>query len=123
VIFGIGTDIVRTDRLRSAVERWGERLLKRVFTDREISYAYQKKDPFLSLAARFAAKEALIKAIGKRCAVAFSDIEIINSETGDPSIRPRGNLRTYFENENVRHAHVSLSHEDDYSIAFVIVEK
>jgi holo-[acyl-carrier protein] synthase len=123
VIFGIGTDIVRTERLRSAVERWGERFLKRVFTDEEISYAYQKKDPFLSLAARFAAKEALIKAIGKRTAVAFSDIEIINSETGDPSISPRGSLRIYFENEKVKHAHVTLSHEDDYSIAFVIVEK
>lgn len=123
MIFGIGTDIVRTERLRTAVERWGDKFLQRVFTKDEISYAYQKKNPFLSLAARFAAKEALIKAIGKRTAVAMADIEIVNNAEGGPSISPRGKLRIYFDQQNIQQTHVSLSHEDDYSIAFVVVEK
>lgn len=123
MIFGIGTDIVRTERLRTAVERWGDKFLQRVFTKDEISYAYQKKNPFLSLAARFAAKEALIKAIGKRTPVAMADIEIVNNAEGGPSISPRGKLRIYFDQQNIQQTHVSLSHEDDYSIAFVVVEK
>lgn len=123
MIFGIGTDIVRTERLRSAVERWGDRFLRRVYTEGEIAYAYKKSNPFLSLAARFAAKEALIKAIGKRTPVSMADIEILNNEAGGPLISPRGELRHYFEQQQIQHTHVSLSHEDDYSIAFVVVEK
>lgn len=123
MIFGVGTDIVRTGRLRTAVERWGDKFLHRVYTKDEIAYAYQRKNPFLSLAARFAAKEALIKAIGKRAPVAMTDIEIVNNEEGGPSIRPKGNLRIFFDQQNIQQTHVSLSHEDDYSIAFVVVER
>jgi len=123
VIFGVGTDIVRTARLQVAIERWGEKFLRRVFTETEISYAYRRKNPFLPLAARFAAKEALIKAIGKRAPVSMSDIEIVNDREGGPSIVPRGNLRIFFDHQNIQRTHVSLSHEDDYSIAFVVVEK
>lgn len=123
MIFGIGTDIVRTERLRQAVERWGDRFLKRVYTDSEIAYAFQKKNPFLPLAARFAAKEAVIKAIGKRTPVAMTDIEIVNNEEGGPSISPKGNLSNFFDQQKIQQTHVSLSHEDDYSIAFVVVEK
>ncbi|MHB8882056.1 MAG: holo-ACP synthase [Thermodesulfovibrionales bacterium] len=123
MIVGVGTDIVRTQRLRAAVERWGDRFLHRVFTGDEITYAYQKKNPFLPLAARFAAKEALIKAIGKRAPVSMTDIEIRHDETGMPGIVPRGGLKVFFEAEHIRQTHVSLSHEDDYSIAFVVVEK
>ncbi len=123
VIFGIGTDIVRTGRIRSAVERWGEKFLHRVFTKDEIAYAYQRKNPFLSLSVRFAAKEAMIKAIGKRIPVDLTDIEIVNNEEGSPSINPRGKLKQYFDHQNIQQTHVSLSHEDDYSIAFVVIEK
>jgi len=66
MIYGIGTDIVEIKRVRDAVERWGKRFLKKIFTENEISYCYKKKDPFLHLAVRFAEKEALIKAIGAR---------------------------------------------------------
>ncbi|MBI5102169.1 MAG: holo-ACP synthase [Nitrospirae bacterium] len=123
MIFGIGTDIVKTERLRAAVDRWGDRFLRRVFTEDEISYSYGKKDPFLSLSARFAAKEALIKAIGRRAAFGLSDIEIINNEDGGPSIRPRGGLKAYFDSNNLGASYLSMSHEREYSIAFVVVEK
>ncbi|MBA4372965.1 MAG: holo-[acyl-carrier-protein] synthase [Thermodesulfovibrio sp.] len=123
MIFGIGTDIVRTERLKAAVEKWGDRFLKRVYTDGEIAYSYKKSNPFLSLAARFAAKEALIKAIGKRTPVAMTDIEIVNNEHGGPSISPKGKLSIYFDQQKIQQTHVSLSHENDYSIAFVVVEK
>ena len=74
MIYGIGIDIVKTDRIKSAVQRWGDRFLRRVFTEREIDYSHRKNNPFLSLSVRFAAKEALIKAIGAEVQVSLTDI-------------------------------------------------
>lgn len=63
MIVGIGTDIVEISRIKNAVAKWGERFLRKIFTENEISYCYKKKDPFPHLAVRFAAKEAVIKAL------------------------------------------------------------
>ena len=123
MIFGIGIDIVKTGRLQSAVERWGDRFLKRVYTESEIAYAYGKSNPFLSLSARFAAKEAMIKAIGRRTSVSLTDIEIVNTEEGIPSIRSAGELKKFFEAHQIQLAHVTLSHEAEYSVACVVLEK
>src|SRR6266498_3058943 len=123
MIFGIGVDIIRVERIREAVERWGESFLRRIFTDGEIAYCYKKKNPFLSLSARFAAKEALIKAIGHAVSVPFSDIEVMRSEKGRPMINPKGKLKEFFIENSVGAANVSLSHENEYAIAFVVIEK
>ncbi len=122
MIYGIGIDIVRVDRMRQVVQRWGERFLRRVFMEDEIAYCYKKKDPFLSLAARFAAKEAFIKALGLRVSATLTDIEVTNDFGGKPSIQTRGNLRTFL-GKNGLLAHLSLSHERDYGIASVVIEK
>ena len=123
MIYGIGIDMVKVDRIKGAVERWGDRFLHRVYTENEIAYSYEKKEPFLSLSVRFAAKEAFIKAIGSEIPVALTDIEVLNHGSGRPFIEVRGGLRTFFEERSIRCAHLSLSHEREYGVACVVVEK
>lgn len=131
MIYGIGIDIVNIPQFRTAIERWGDRFKNRVFTERELEYCNGRKFAEQHLAARFAAKEAFFKAIGR--AVRFSDVEIANDKYGKPCIvfkpeifltnpiapplikgRQRGlsKLRT----------HLTLSHDGDYCVAQVIIE-
>ncbi len=122
MVYGIGVDIVKVERIRNAVEKWGERFLRKVFTGNEISHCYGKKDPFPALSVRFAAKEALIKAVGSRIS-AFTDMEILNDPHGKPFLRISGVLEDFFRENSLSTPQVSLSHEKDYGIAFVIIEK
>jgi holo-[acyl-carrier-protein] synthase len=123
MIYGIGIDIIKVERMREAVERWGEKFLRKIFTGNEITYCYRKKDPYLSLSVRFAAKEALIKAIGLRGSVTFRDIEVLNDAHGKPAFAAHGELHDVLKKNSIRRAHLSLSHERDYGIAFVVLEK
>ena len=122
MIHGVGIDLVKIDRIREVVEKWGEKFLKRVFTDNEISYCYQKQNPYLSLAVRYAAKEALIKAISAETPVSFKDIEVINYGNGKPSIKVAGRLKEFFDEKGIHSAHLSLSHEKEFGVACVILE-
>ncbi len=123
MIYGIGIDMVKIERMKGAVERWGDRFLRRVFTENEIAYSYEKKEPFLSLAVRFAAKEAFIKAIGSEVPVTLTDIEVVNYGGRRPFIEVRGGLRTFLKERSIRSAHLSLSHEREYGVACVVVEQ
>ncbi|HSB32171.1 MAG TPA: holo-ACP synthase [Candidatus Sulfobium mesophilum] len=123
MIYGIGVDIVEIDRIRDAVDRWGERFLRRVFTEHEIAYSYKKKGPYLPLSVRFAAKEAFIKAISAEIHLALNEIEVINREGGQPFIEVKGRLKTFFEERSIRRVHLSMSHERKYGMACVVVEK
>ncbi len=123
MIHGIGVDIVEIDRIRDAVERWGERFLRRVFTQREIAYSYRKKEPYRPLSVRFAAKEAFIKAISAETHLAWTEIEVINKEGGQPLIEVKGRLKTFFEERSIKRVHLSMSHERKYGVACVVVEK
>jgi holo-[acyl-carrier protein] synthase len=123
MIYGIGIDIVKVERMKTAVLRWDRKFLDRIFTEKEILYAYQKTDPFPSLSVRFAAKEALIKAVGVPVAVSLRDIEILNQENGRPFINISGRLRTFFEENAIKCSHVSLSHEQEFGVACVVLEK
>ena len=122
MICGVGIDIVKVSRMRAAVERWGQRFLDRVFTAEEISYSYKKNDPFLSLSVRFAAKEAFIKAAPQAQAISLTDIEITTEGNGRPRLRLRGNARRAAGPVEIRNIHVSLSHEEDYGVACVVIE-
>jgi holo-[acyl-carrier protein] synthase len=123
MIYGIGIDIIKIERMKIAVSRWNRKFLERIFTENEILYAYKKKDPYLSLSVRFAAKEALIKAIGISIPVSLKEIEILNHEDGRPFINVTGRLRTFFDNNTITCTHVSLSHEQEYGVACVVLEK
>jgi holo-[acyl-carrier protein] synthase len=121
--YGIVKDIVRIARMKAVVEKWGNRFLEKVFTDSEITYCYKRKIPYLSLAVRFAAKEALIKAIGSEVPVSFNDIEVLNANTGKPFLKLGGKVGDFLDANGIRTAHLSLSHEHDYGIACVVLEK
>jgi holo-[acyl-carrier protein] synthase len=123
MIYGIGIDIVKIERMKHAVERWGKRFLDRVFTEKEIAYCYDRKDPYLSLSVRFAAKEALIKAVGPETALSLRDIEVMNSDGGRPVLNVQGKLMSFFEKKTITCAHLSLSHEREYGVACVVVER
>lgn len=123
MIYGIGIDLVKIDRMREVVQKWRGKFLNRVFTENEITYCYEKKDPYLSLSVRFAAKEALIKAIGARAAIPLTDIEIVNYNGGMPTIKAKGRLEDFFLDNSVHQVHLSMSHEKDYGIACVVLEK
>jgi holo-[acyl-carrier protein] synthase len=123
MIHGIGIDIVNVERMRKAVERWGDRFLRRIFTEAEIAYSYKKAEPWLSLSVRFAAKEAFIKAIGSEISVTLTEIEVMNSAGGSPFFRMKGAVEAFFEEKAIRSAHLSLSHEREYGVACVVLEK
>ncbi len=89
MIYGVGIDLVKIDRMKEVVEKWGQRFLERVFTAGEISYCYEKKNPYLSLSVRFAAKEALIKAIGSAGSCGFNRHRSYK----------RRHRKTFFENQ------------------------
>jgi phosphopantetheine--protein transferase-like protein len=122
MIYGIGIDIVKIERVKNAVGRWDRRFLERVFTEYEIQYAYKKKNPYLSLSVRFAAKEALIKAVGSSSAISLKEIEILNEASGRPIVNISGSLRSFFEKSGICCTHVSLSHEQEYGVACVVLE-
>jgi holo-[acyl-carrier protein] synthase len=123
MIYGTGIDIVKIARIKEISEKWGDKFLRRVFTDSEIFYCYQKRNPYGSLAVRFAAKEALIKAIGSEVPVSFTDIEVTNSSTGKPLLKVSGKLETFLKNRSIIKIHLSLSHEDEYGIASIVLEQ
>lgn len=106
----IGIDIVDVSRIKTAVERFGDRFLKKAFTDAEIEYAAGKRKMEETLAGRFAAKEAFMKASGGR--LSFRDIEV-DHEQGRPFIRYQGK----------RYTNVSISHERTYAVSVVLLDE
>ena len=122
MIYGTGIDIVKTERIRDAVERWGEKFLERVFTGDEIAYAYKMNDPFLSLSVRFAAKEAFIKAFSHDQHISLTDIEVRNQENGRPVLELHGKTGEFLKQKAIQAIHLSLSHEKDYGVACVVIE-
>jgi holo-[acyl-carrier protein] synthase len=123
MVYGIGIDIVRTARIKEVVEKWGKRFIERVYTKNEIVYCYQKHSPYLSLAVRFAAKEAFIKAMGSEITMSLKEIEVINMESGKPVIKLNVKLEHYLTNKLISNIHLSMSHEHDYAVACVVLEQ
>jgi len=124
---GVGTDIIEIDRVAGIVERWGDRFLSRVFTPREIGYARKKGEGSFaaSLAARFAAKEAVLKALGtglRNCR--WLEIEI-DSEfgSGRPKVILSGEAKKIAGLKGIGCVYVSLSHCHDYAVAFAVAER
>jgi holo-[acyl-carrier protein] synthase len=123
MIVGMGTDIIevkRIERLLSTQERFKER----IFTRGEIEYCQHKKNNVQNYAARFAVKEALLKAIGTgwREGVAFKEIEVKNNEKGKPELLLSGTVKRITEEMGVTNIQVSISHLKDLAIGVVILE-
>lgn len=114
MILGIGTDLIEVKRIREAIERQGDAFLQKIFCDEEIQYAQKSKDPYPHYAARFAAKEAVFKAIGNQSFVAWKKIKIINDANGKPCCE-------YLDNDFPYNILISLSHTQDYAVANAII--
>ncbi len=125
MIVSIGIDIVEVYRIREIVART-PRFVERVFTENERAYCETKGVAAAqSFAARFAAKEACLKALqtGWRGKITWRDIEVLSGENGVPHLEIRGEARKILENLGVNRVHLSMSHTTDHAIAQVIFEK
>ncbi len=120
----MGTDLAEVDRIRRSVSRFGERFLQRVYTERERKYAFSKANFAERLAARFAAKEAGMKAIGTGWSrgVSWQDFEVANEPSGRPTLRLRGVAARVAEELGVRRISLSLTHTASQALAVVILE-
>ena len=124
MIAGIGVDLVHVPRIRQAIERWQERFLERVFTADEIAYARRRRDPAEHLAARFAAKEAALKALGTGLSmgVRWREVEVRRARGEPPRLALSGRTAALGAARGVRVLHVSLTHDGEYALAQVLAE-
>jgi holo-[acyl-carrier protein] synthase len=124
MIVGTGIDLAEVDRIRQAVERYGQRFLERIYTPAEIAYVERKANRFERYAARFAAKEAGMKAIGTgwRHGVRWQDFEVANLPSGRPTLRLHGEAARFAERLGVQSVSLSLTHTAKEGMAFVILE-
>ena len=124
MILGIGVDLEHVDRIRESIERHGRRFLERVYTPREIAFVEDKANKFERYAARFAAKEAGMKALGTgwQCGVSWLDLEIVNHDDGRPVLELRGRALEIADEKGCTAVHVSLSHTRLHVVAQVVLE-
>ncbi|MFN8005637.1 MAG: holo-ACP synthase [Terriglobia bacterium] len=124
MIVGMGVDIVEIEKLRLAMMRRGERLRNRAFTPIEVQYCEQRAQQYQHYAARFAAKEAVFKAIGSgwRNGVTWLDVEVINELSGKPVLRLSGKTLEFANALGAKKYWLSLTHTDHYAVAQVVLE-
>ncbi len=122
-IVGIGLDLVKIERIRALADRWQERFLARLYTDAERRYCFDRASPYASLAGRFAAKEAVLKAIGTgwSAGVSWQDIQVLNDERGKPVAHVQGRTSALLQQAGVTDIHISLSHDTEYAVAQVLL--
>jgi holo-[acyl-carrier protein] synthase len=124
-IIGIGIDIIEIARIEKAMEKSPERFRTRTFTDREAQYCEKKKHKFQHYAARFAAKEAAMKALGTgwQKGIGFSEIEVMNDVSGKPELLFHGKAKEIFSESGGTKAFVTLTHAKNFAAAQVILSK
>jgi holo-[acyl-carrier protein] synthase len=124
MIKGIGADIVNVHRMERAVERWGSRFLKRIFTSAEIERCRQRARSAQCFASRFAAKEAFAKALGlgMREGLRWRDIEVVQDHLGKPTLELHNKAQKLLEAMEAKRTWLSLSDEGDSAIAVVVLE-
>ncbi len=123
MIIGIGVDLVDVKRFEAIIYRWKHRFLQRIFTDEEIRYCNNKKNPAQRFATRFAAKEAYKKALFPKGAegVKFKEIEI-DQRDNRPVVNLYGRVREIADGMKIANTHMMVSHDGNYGIANVVLE-
>lgn len=121
MVLGIGVDVVEIPRFSKVLDRWGDRFTRRVLTATEISICEKKSSRVLSIAARFAAKEALYKALpaSQQPGISWHHMQVTNNATGTPVVEKFGPLEKILRNRTV---HISLSHTHTTAVAMVVIE-
>jgi holo-[acyl-carrier protein] synthase len=124
MILGTGVDLAEVPRIRAAIERHGGRFIERIYTSPEIAYVERKANRFERYAARFAAKEAGMKAIGTgwKRGVSWRDFEVVNLPSGRPTLRLHGVASEIAQQLGVRQIWLSLTHTAELGMAHVILE-
>ncbi len=123
MIWGIGTDIVEVERMRAAVTK-GDALAKRVLTEREFVEYTSATDQPAFLAKRFAAKEAVVKAVGSGIGNGFGwqHMQVEHDKLGRPLLQPLGELSQWCKTNQILGVHISISDEKEYAIAYALIE-
>jgi holo-[acyl-carrier protein] synthase len=124
VIVGLGLDIAEIDRITAALTRHGAAILERLYTPTEVAYCERHKNKFERYAARFAAKEAAMKALGTGWTrgVRWRDIEVANDPGGKPTLRFQGVAREFAEKLGVKNISLTITHSGNLALAQVIFE-
>ncbi|MBA3480477.1 MAG: holo-ACP synthase [Pirellulales bacterium] len=123
-IIGIGTDIIECLRIAQMIERHGELFIRRVYTEHEIAYCSTKKAATQHYAGRWAAKEAVLKALGTGWVrgISWRDVEVRNKIGGAPTVALRGGAKEVLERSGIARMHISISHCRSHAIAYAIAE-
>jgi holo-[acyl-carrier protein] synthase len=123
MIIGIGIDIIEIDRIKNSVDRYGDQFLNKIFTKNEIAYCLNKADKYQHLAARFAAKEAIYKALasGWDKSIGWQNIEIKNELNGLPYAVLNGEIKSFLSGD--KGLRISLTHSRDYVASVAIIYK
>ena len=123
-IIGIGTDIIECLRIAQMIERHGELFINRVYTDLEIEYCAARKAATQHFAGRWAAKEAILKALGTGWSrgISWRDIEVLNDKHGAPQVTLRAGAREISEQLGIRKMHVTISHCRCHAVAYAVAE-
>jgi holo-[acyl-carrier protein] synthase len=124
MILGTGIDLAEVARIRESIERFGDRFLNRVYTPGEIAYSNSKANRYERYAARFAAKEAGMKAIGSGWAngVRWVDLEVVNDASGRPALVLHARAAEIARGLGIKALHLSLTHTAEYGLASVVAE-
>jgi holo-[acyl-carrier protein] synthase len=124
VIFGVGTDIVEIERIKKALERWGERFAERILCPPELIRFRKHKLPVAYLAKRFAAKEAFTKALGTgiRAPANWHGVWVVNLPSGKPVLEYTPELKAVLDRKQISQAHLTLTDERGLAVATVILE-
>jgi holo-[acyl-carrier protein] synthase len=124
-IIGIGLDLVKISRIRALAERWHDRFLHRLYTEEERRLSSHRASPYPFLAGRFAAKEALLKALGTgwSAGVQWLDIQVLNDRAGRPIATVEGRTQALVREAGITGIFISLSHDGEYAIAEALLTK
>ena len=124
MILGSGVDLAEVDRIKQSIERFGDRFINRIYTEREIAYVERKANKAERYAARFAAKEAGMKALGTgwRRGIQWKDFEVINLPSGRPTLVLHGEAENIAAQLGVKSVQLSLTHTSRDGLAYVIFE-
>jgi len=124
MIYGIGTDVIEVGRIRRSMQN--DDFIKKIFSSSEIEYCESKgRSKYQSYAGRFAAKEAVFKALGTgmRNGMGFNEIVILNDELGKPDVELKGKVLRFYKKQKLKSIFVSITHIGKYALATVVIEK
>ncbi len=123
MILGIGVDIIEIDRIKSIINRFEYKFLNKIYTENEIEYCINKVNKYQHFAARFAAKEAIYKALNEneQKIANWKNIEVFNQKNGLPIVKTYGKLKEYLADD--KEIKLSISHSENYVVCFAVINK